>query len=243
MIATEARLIRQAHDAQHLGDGALARSQHGASHQNQDAVPDRGGETGSEYRQLSSQDRRDQMRVGAVVAPGWCDVIVVVESRWHPRRKSPPNSYRDIRGRSDLSCAVMTDPIIQRIESFQCHRGQLVALRWQPVKRLHAPSRRLGDADRPTASDRTERSCRGALLVAMEGTLDQRRALRADHPAHRRGPPLHRFRGHLLDRGITGRRRNAESPAKSLHSKSGPGLGASPHDDACRLIDGLPRSR
>ena len=64
MISTEARLIRQPHDAQHLGDGALARSQHRTSHQNQDAVPDRGGETGSEYRQPSGQDRRDQVRIG-----------------------------------------------------------------------------------------------------------------------------------------------------------------------------------
>ena len=64
---------------------------------------------------------------GAVVAPGWCDAIVVVESRWQPRRKGPP--VRDIPRQSDLSCAVMTDPIIQRIESFQCRRGQLVAER------------------------------------------------------------------------------------------------------------------
>jgi hypothetical protein len=35
--------------------------------------------------------------------------------------------HRDIRRQSDLSCAVMTDPIIQRIVSFDCSRGQLVA--------------------------------------------------------------------------------------------------------------------
>ena len=26
---------------------------------------------------------------GAIAAPGWCDAITVVESRWNPRRKSP----------------------------------------------------------------------------------------------------------------------------------------------------------
>ena len=96
----------------------------------------------------------------------------------------------------------MTDPIIQRIESFRCRRGQLVAERRNRGYTLYragsgTPIARL----RP---DRTERSCRGALLVAMEGTLDQRRAVRAHHPAHRRGPAVHRFRGHLLGRGITG---------------------------------------
>src|ERR1700758_2312144 len=29
---------------------------------------------------------------GAVVAPGWCDALAVVESRWRPRRKSPPTA-------------------------------------------------------------------------------------------------------------------------------------------------------
>ena len=64
MIATEARLIRQPHDAQRLGDGALARSQHRTGHQDQDAVPDRRGEAGAEHRQPGDQDRWDQMRVG-----------------------------------------------------------------------------------------------------------------------------------------------------------------------------------
>ena len=50
----------------------------------------------------------------------------VVELRWPAPQVS---LHRDIRRQSDLSCAVMTDPIIQRIESFQCRRGQLVAER------------------------------------------------------------------------------------------------------------------
>ena len=201
MIATEARLIRQPHDAQHLGDGALARSQHRASHQNQDAVPDRGGETGAEYRQPSGQDRWDQMRVGRCRGDGMvrCHYRCRIEVAPAPQ-ESP--AHRDIRRRGDLSCAVMTDPIIQRIESFRCRRGQLVAERRNRGYTLYRAG--SGHADRATASDRTERSCRGALLVAMEGTLDQRRAVRADHPAHRRGPAVHRFRGHLLGRAITG---------------------------------------
>src|SRR5271154_2345075 len=85
-----------------------------------------------------------------------------------------------------------------------------------PQSRIHALSRRLRDADRATASDRTKRSCRGTLLVAMEGTLDQRRPVRADYPAHRRRAALHRFRGHLLACGITsGAVENAESPAEA----------------------------
>ena len=38
-------------------------------------------------------------------------------------------SRYDIRRQSDLSCTVITDPIIQRIESFLCRRGQLAAER------------------------------------------------------------------------------------------------------------------
>src|SRR4029077_3118663 len=138
---------------------------------------------------------------GAVVAPRWCDGIAVVESRWHSRRKSRPCLPRHSpteqfilhrHDRSDHS-AYRELPVSPRATG-----------RRAPQPRLHALSRRLRHADRATAPDRTERSCRGALLVAMEGTLDQRRAVWAHHPAHRRGPAVHRFRGHLLGRGITG---------------------------------------
>jgi hypothetical protein len=46
-----------------------------------------------------------------------------------PAPQASPSFHRDIRRRGDLSCAIMTDPIIQRIESFRCRRGQLLAER------------------------------------------------------------------------------------------------------------------
>src|SRR4029077_9741309 len=152
---------------------------------------------------------------GAVVAPGWCDSIVVVESRRQPRRKSRPclprhsPAGRFILCRHDRS----NHPAYRELPVSPRATG-----RRTPQPRLHALSRRFRDTDRATASDRTERSCRGALLVAMEGTLDQRWAARADRPARRRGPALHRFRGHLLGRAITagGECENAESPAQEL---------------------------
>src|SRR3984957_8644744 len=149
---------------------------------------------------------------GAVVAPGWCDAIVVVESRWRPRRKSlsvPPRHSSPERfimrrhGRSDHSA-------YRELRLPPRPPG-----RRTPQPRLHALSRWLRDAGRTTAFDRTGRSCRGALLVAMEGTLHKRRAVRAHHPADRRGTPVHHFRGHLLGRRITGEAvKNAESPAE-----------------------------
>src|ERR1700719_3131850 len=153
---------------------------------------------------------------GAVVAPGWCDSIVVVESRRQPRRKSRPclprhsPTERFILHRHDRSdhSAYRELPVSPRATARRTS---------QP--RLHALSRRRRYADRATASDRTERSCRGALLVAMEGTLDQRRAVWADHPVHRRGPAVHRFRGHLLGRRITAAKKNAESPAEDTIDK------------------------
>jgi hypothetical protein len=65
---------------------------------------------------------------------------------------------RDIRQRDDLSCAVMSDPIIQRIESFRSRRGQLAAERRNRGYTLYrassgAPVARL----RPTVqNDRVE---------------------------------------------------------------------------------------
>jgi hypothetical protein len=44
-------------------------------------------------------------------------------------QESSAVSHRDIGQPGDLLSAVMTDPIIQRIESFRCHRGQIAAER------------------------------------------------------------------------------------------------------------------
>jgi hypothetical protein len=149
----------------------------------------------------------------------WCDPIVVVESKWHPRRKSPSPRHspveRSILRRQDRSdhSAYRELPVSPRTTG-----------RRAPQPRLHALSRRLRNADRATASDRTERSCRGALLLAMEGMLNECWAVRAHHPTHRRGPAVHRFRGHLLDRALTagGECENAESPAKVVCACSHP---------------------
>src|ERR1700733_6883599 len=152
---------------------------------------------------------------GAVVAPGRCDVIIVVESRWRPRRKrlSLPSRHspaeRFILRRHDRS-------------DHSAYRELPVSLRATgrrtPQPRLHALSRRLRDAGRTTASDRTERTGRGALMVAMEGTLDQRRAVRAHHPANRRGTAVHRFRGHFLSPALAAGVESAEMRKVQLRS-------------------------
>ncbi len=67
-------------------------------------------------------------------------------------------SPRDFRRRGQLSWAVMTDPIIQRIESFRCGRGQLVAERRNRGYTLYrAGSAALVARLRPTGqNDRVE---------------------------------------------------------------------------------------
>src|SRR5271165_1105245 len=50
MVAAKARLVRQPHDTQCLGDGALAGCHHGAGDQHQDVAPDRCGEARAEHR-------------------------------------------------------------------------------------------------------------------------------------------------------------------------------------------------
>jgi hypothetical protein len=68
------------------------------------------------------------------------------------------SAERDICQRGDLSCAVRSDPIIQRIESFRCRRAQLAAERRNQGYTLYragsgAPVARL----RPTGeNDRVE---------------------------------------------------------------------------------------
>jgi hypothetical protein len=57
VVATEPRLVRQAHDAQGLGDGALARRQNGAGDQHQNAAPDGRGEARPKHGQPGRQDR------------------------------------------------------------------------------------------------------------------------------------------------------------------------------------------
>jgi len=64
MIAAEAGVIAQPHDAQRLGDGSFARRQHGAGDQDQNVLPDRGGKEWTEDRQPRRQDRRNQGRGG-----------------------------------------------------------------------------------------------------------------------------------------------------------------------------------
>jgi hypothetical protein len=98
----------------------------------------------------------------------------------------------------------MTDPIIQRIESFRCRRGQLLAERRNRGYTLYragseTPIARL----RPTGqNDRVE-----VLYWSLwkERWTSAGPFGRTILPAHRRGPAVHRFRGHLLGRGITGR--------------------------------------
>ena len=144
---------------------------------------------------------------GAVVTPGWCDAIAVVESSWHLRRKSPlqprhsPAERFIVRrhDRSDHSAyrelPVWLKPAGRRTPG---NRGATCC------SIAPAPGTPIVIAD--CVRCRTERSCRGALLVAMEGMLDQRRAVRADYLARRRGPAVHHCRGHLLGRGLTGGR-------------------------------------
>src|SRR5208337_4375063 len=67
-----------------------------------------------------------------------------------------------------------------------------------PEPRLHALPCRLRCAGRAAAPDRAGRSRRGALLVALEATMGQRRSIRAHRHDHRPRPPVHRIRGHLL---------------------------------------------
>ena len=86
----------------------------------------------------------------------------------------------------------ITDPTIQRIESFQCRRGSLSAERRNRGYTLYRCQRR--HAGRAAAPDRAERSGRGALLVTLEGTMDQRRPTRTHRPTTRRRTAPHRFR-------------------------------------------------
>ena len=70
-----------------------------------------------------------QMRVGRHRGAGMvrCHYSCRVEVAPAPQESSPSTATFARRG--DLSCAVMTDPIIQRVKSFRCRRGQLVAER------------------------------------------------------------------------------------------------------------------
>ena len=106
---------------------------------------------------------------------------------------------RSVLRNADGSCSPdgsRTDPITQRIESFRCRPG--AAARRAPEPGLHTLSCRLWCAGRAAAPDRAGRSCRGSLLVAVEETMDQRRAVRTYRLAARPRTPVHRFRGHVL---------------------------------------------
>ena len=118
-------------------------------------------------------------------------------------RKSPPPG-RDNRRPGGLSVPVMSR------SDHPAHRelplSPRATVRRTPQPGLHALSCRLRCAGRAAPADRAGRSCRGALLVAVEGTLDQRRPVRAHRPAPRRRAPVHRLRGHLLGCPIAGAR-------------------------------------
>ena len=90
VVALEARIIRQPHDPQQLGNSALARRQHRACHQNQDAVPHRGGEAGAEPREPVGQDWRDRGRIARRAGAGMVRCHRRRRIEVHPRRKSPP---------------------------------------------------------------------------------------------------------------------------------------------------------
>ena len=94
----------------------------------------------------------------------------------------------------------MTDDILQRIERFRFPRGAVTAERRNRGYTLHhalsgAPVARL----RPTGrKDSVE-----VLLVSLAGAMGYYWAVRAHHPTHRRGPPLHRGGGYLLGAVLT----------------------------------------
>ena len=92
-------------------------------------------------------------------------------------------------------------------------------IRRTPEPGLHSLSCRLRRSSRAAPADRAGRSRRGALLVALEGLMDQCRSVRAHCAAARRRAPVHRLRGHLLGCPLAGAREKAESRAKQMSSR------------------------
>jgi hypothetical protein len=71
------------------------------------------------------------------------------------------------------------------------------ACRWRPQV-PHQSTRSTIHPRRTPQADRPGRSGRGALLVAVDGTLDQGWPILAHRAAPRPSPQIHRLRGHLL---------------------------------------------
>ena len=104
----------------------------------------------------------------------------------------------------------MTDPIIQRIESFQCRRGQLVAERRNRGYTLYRASAGTPIARlRPTGqNDRVEVLCWSLWKERWTSAGPFGRTILTIDEALR----FICFRGHLLGRGITAAKQNAKSP-------------------------------
>src|SRR6186997_3155090 len=69
--------------------------------------------------------------------------------------------------------------------------------------RLHAPPRPVRCPRGKAPAHWTQRQRRGPLLVSLAGAMGCYWAVRAHHPTHRRGPPLHRGGGYLLGAVLT----------------------------------------
>ncbi len=111
----------------------------------------------------------------------------------------------------------MTDPIIQRIETFPCHRGALLAERRNRGYNLyHAAAGR-------TVSCRLGRTTMSKFSIGRFGKSDGpapgRSDAQLDRSIDRSRPRVHRRRGHLLDRQIVPHRTEiADSRAQGRSS-------------------------